>query len=157
LDTTVKLCTVAKGQSVHQTASEESARRRIARLPEFIQDYLYKYVGGGSLEYLAEYGESLVKAGTTKADLAPIEVQDKAPPDPEFKFVQAAQKGRYSQFLLVWEFKKDLSRNVALPKNRPGPLGSLRPILSKERNGKTIRLQPRRNGTSSCSANTTKL
>jgi len=67
LDTTVKLCTVAKVKVSIKLRPEESARRRIARLPEFIQDYLYKYVGGGSLEYLAEYGESLVKAGTTKA------------------------------------------------------------------------------------------
>jgi hypothetical protein len=101
---------------------EEKARRRIARLPKFIQDYLYEY-GGGNLEDLAEYGESLVKAGTTKADLAPIEVQGKAPPDPEFEFVQAARKGRYSQFSSFGEFKKDLSRKVAAAKEQARTTG----------------------------------
>jgi len=97
---------------------EESARRRIARLPEFIQDYLYKNVGGEDVEYLADYGEGLVKAGTTKADLAPVEVQDKAPPDPDREFVQAAVKGRYSQFPSFQEFKKDLLRDVAAAKEQ---------------------------------------
>ena len=45
---------------------DESARRRIERLPQFIQDYV-KQVGGGNLESLAKMGEDLVKSGTTKA------------------------------------------------------------------------------------------
>src|SRR5262249_50678504 len=52
---------------------EESARRRLERLPQFIQDYV-KQVGDGNLESQAKMGEDLVKSGATKASLAPIEI-----------------------------------------------------------------------------------
>ena len=94
---------------------EESARRRLERLPQFIQDYVNQ-VGDGNLESRAKMGEDLVKAGATKESLAPIEVQGKAPPDPDFDFVEAARKGRYSQFPSFDEFKKDLTRQVEAAK-----------------------------------------
>jgi hypothetical protein len=94
---------------------EESARRRIDRLPPFVQDHL-KQLGGGDLVSLADYGEGLVKSGATKASLAPIEIQGHAPPDPDFNFVEAARKGRYSQFPSFDQFKKDLTRQVEAAK-----------------------------------------
>jgi hypothetical protein len=96
---------------------EESARRRIARLPQFVQDHL-KQLGGGDLQSLAEYGEGLVKSGATKESLAPIEIQGHAPPDPDFLFVEAARKGRYSQFPSFDEFKKNLTRQVEAAKEQ---------------------------------------
>jgi hypothetical protein len=95
--------------------AEESARRRIERLPQFVQDHL-KQVSDGNLVSLAEYGEGLVKSGMTKADLAPIEIQGHAPPDADFHFVEAARKGRYSQFPSFDQFKKDLTRQVEAAK-----------------------------------------
>ena len=113
---------------------KENAQRRIDRLPKFIQDYLYHDVGGGDLEYLADYGESLAKAGATKASLAPVEVQGKAPPDPEFEFVEAARKGRYSQFSSFDQFKKDLERKVSAAKEQDRRTG-LTPPDSFRRSG----------------------
>ena len=95
--------------------AEESARRRIERLPPYIQDHL-KQVSDGNLVSLAEYGEGLVKSGATKADVAPIEIQGHAPPDQDFHFVEAARKGRYSQFPSFDQFKKDLTRQVEAAK-----------------------------------------
>src|SRR5262249_37103036 len=95
---------------------EEGARRRIERLPPFVQDHL-KEVGGGDLQSLADYGEGLVKNGAkTKADLAPIEVQGHAPIDPVYHFVEMARKAGYSQFPSFDEFKKDLTRQVEAAK-----------------------------------------
>lgn len=91
---------------------EEGARRRMERLPQYIQDYVKQVGGGEKLESLAKMGEDLVKSGAKKEDFAPIEIKSKAPADPDFKFVEAARKGRYSQFSSFDEFKKDLTRQV---------------------------------------------
>jgi hypothetical protein len=96
---------------------EEGARRRIERLPPFIQDHLKQIGGGEKLESLAKMGEDLVKVGAKKEDFAPIEIQAKAPADPDFHFVEAARKGMYSKFSSFDEFKKDLTRQVEFAKN----------------------------------------
>ena len=77
---------------------EEGARRRIERLPPYIQDHLKQIGDGEKLESLAKMGEDLVKSGAKKEDFAPIEIEAKAPADPDFHFVEAAPKERYSQF-----------------------------------------------------------
>ncbi len=91
---------------------EEGARRRMEQLPPYIQDYVKQVGGGEKLETLAKMGEDLVKSGAKKEDFAPIEIKSKAPADPDFQFVEAARKGRYSQFASFDEFKKDLTRQV---------------------------------------------
>jgi hypothetical protein len=95
---------------------EEGARRRLAQLPQYIQDYVTQQ--GGDLESRAKMGEDLVKSGAKKEDFAPVEIQGKAPADPDFKFVEAARKGRYSQFPSFDEFKKDLEAQVAYAKQQ---------------------------------------
>ena len=86
---------------------DEAARQKLERLPPYIRDYV-KQVGGESLESQAKMGEELVKSGAKKEDFAPIEMQGKAPADPDFTFVESARKGRWSQFPSFAEFKKDL-------------------------------------------------
>jgi hypothetical protein len=97
---------------------EEGARRRLEQLPQYIQDYVNQVGGGENLESRAKMGEDLVKAGAKKEDFAPVEIQAKAPADPDFKFVEAARKGRYSQFPSFDEFKKDLTRQVEFAKQQ---------------------------------------
>jgi len=95
---------------------EEGARRRLERLPQYIQDYVKQVGGGEKLETLAKMGEDLVKSGAKKEDFAPVQIEAKAPADPDFHFVEAARKGRYSQFSSFDEFKKDLTRKVEFAK-----------------------------------------
>ena len=95
---------------------EEGARRRLERLPQYIQDYVKQIGDGEKLETLAKMGEDLVKSGAKKQDFAPVQIEDKAPADPDFHFVEAARKGRYSQFSSFDEFKKDLTRKVEFAK-----------------------------------------
>ena len=91
---------------------DESARRRLEKLPSYIQEHVKQVNGDGSLESQAKMGEDLVKSGAKKEDFAPVEIHSKAPADPDFKFVEAARKGRYSQFPSFDEFKKNLTRQV---------------------------------------------
>jgi hypothetical protein len=97
---------------------EEAARRRIEQLPPFIQDYVKQVAGGEKLEAQAKMGEDLVKSGARKEDFAPVEIQGKAPADPDFHFVEAARKGWYSKFPSFDEFKKDLEAQVAHAKQQ---------------------------------------
>jgi hypothetical protein len=97
---------------------EERARRRMAQLPLHIQDYLDQ-VGGESPEAWAEMVEDLLKSGAKEEDAGPVEIQAKAPADPDFEFVEAARKGRYSQFPSFDEFKEDLEWLMAYAKQLP--------------------------------------
>jgi hypothetical protein len=97
---------------------EEGARRRLEQLPQYIQEYVNQVGGGENLESRAKMGEDLVKTGAKKKDFAPVEMEAKAPADPDFKFVEAARKGRYSQFPSFDEFKKDLETQVAYAKQQ---------------------------------------
>jgi hypothetical protein len=90
---------------------DEAARQSLGRLPSYIRDYV-KQAGGENLESQAKMGEELVKSGAKKEDFAPIEMQGKAPADPDFTFVESARKGRWSQFPSFAEFKKDLERKT---------------------------------------------
>jgi hypothetical protein len=97
---------------------EEGARRRIERLPPYIRDYVNQVGGGESLESRAKMGEDLVKSGAKKEDFAPVEIEAKAPADPDFHFVEAARKGWYSKFPSFDEFKKDLETQVSYAKQQ---------------------------------------
>jgi hypothetical protein len=97
---------------------EEGARRRLEQLPKYIQDYVNQVGGGESLQSRAKMGEDLLKSGAKKENFAPVEIEAKAPADPDFKFVEAARKGRYSQFPSFDEFKKNLETQVAYAKQQ---------------------------------------
>lgn len=109
---------------------DEAARQKLERLPPYIREHVKQVGGGESLEAQAKMGEDLVKSGAKKEDFAPIEMQGKAPADPDFKFVESARKGMWSQFPSFDQFKKDLTRQVETAKaeartkglNPPDPL-----------------------------------
>jgi hypothetical protein len=122
---------------------DEVARQKLERLPPYIRDHVKQ--GGESLQAQAKMGEELVKSGAKKEDFAPIEVQGKAPADPDFTFVESARKGRWSQFPSFAEFKKDLERKVEAAQadartkglNPPNPLAGAEwkenPAAAKEK------------------------
>ncbi len=95
-----------------QVIVKSTPEQRIAKLPGYIQDHLRTV--GGDPEWLAQYGEELAKQGVTQADLADsaIQVSGKAPADPDFELVSAAQKAGYSKFPTIAEFEKNLQRKV---------------------------------------------
>ena len=89
-------------------------------------------VGGGDLEYLVDYGEAWgAKTGATKASSGARRGPGQSSVRPQFEFVEAARKGRYSQFSSFDQFKKDLERKVSAAKKQEGGPDSLRPSLRR--------------------------
>lgn len=97
---------------------EEAARRRLEKLPSYVQDYVKTIGVGQKLQDLATMGEEMVKAGYKEEHFAAVDIPGRAPADADFRFVEAARKGRYSQFPSFDEFKKDLTRQVEYAKEQ---------------------------------------
>jgi hypothetical protein len=98
-------------EALGRSGSASSAHAE--RLRSFAHDDLDRASGGENLEPDAKTVEHPMRAGARHEDFAPIEVQAKALAEPDFRFGEAAQKGRHSQFPSFDELRGDFAAQAA--------------------------------------------